>query len=786
MPTKTFPLSPAAVAPSRPTLLPLGALAAGFGLALSPAMAQQSAPSAASPASSVAPAPAASASEPVVKLPTIRIKADAAEPSGKQAYQATTTRIGKGKQELRDVPQSVTVVTEKLIDDRNIDTMKEALKQTAGITFQAAEGGEEDIRLRGFSLQSTGDIFIDGMRDPAFYERDSFNWDRLELLRGSASMLFGRGSTGGAVNQVTKQPQLSNDYEVSTTFGSGNYMRSTLDLNQRTGETTAVRINTMLTQADNYGNKIDNKGIAPTIKYGIGTPDEVSVGLYHLENNAGIHYGLPWLTPGASGGDYLWPTDARNYYGLASDYLRGGTTQGNLVHTHKFSETSELRTALRLARYTRDQRASAIRFAGAASQPDLNPVTSDTFNDSTVLLRSNGTGVQAKIMNMDNEYLQSDYSGKFKWGGFDHSIQAGGDFAHEDFENFGVSGSLTKPNTTVGSPNDGASIDEGLRAVALTRTFDMKALGLYMQDMVQVAPKWKVLAGLRMDKLDGRYHAIAAQGQPTMPNPPGPPVPNPCYTPAETRTQRDDTLWSKRFGVLYQPTATESYHFSYGTSFNTSGDTYQYDPGTVNTAPESSRNIELGAKLDSARGDLSTRFAVFHATKYNERNRDAESVNACNYVLSGERHAAGVEMDIIGRITPEWEVYGSYAFIPNAKVDSSSGAAGTEAAGSRPGLTPRHSGTIWTTYKVLPKWRIGGGLNARSGVAPVGLAAGSGIAAPRYITGDLMTEFEATDVATFKLNITNVTDEHYADMIYRGHYVPGKPRTVQLNMTLKF
>jgi catecholate siderophore receptor len=784
--TKTTPLSSAAAAPSRPTLLPLGALAAGFGLALSPAMAQQTA-SPAAPAASAA-APAASTGNSVTTLPEIRVKATA-EPTGKEAYQATTTRIGKGKQELRDVPQSVTVVTERLIDDRNIDTMKEALKQTAGITFQAAEGGEEDIRLRGFSLQSTGDIFIDGMRDPAFYERDSFNWDRLELLRGSASMLFGRGSTGGAVNQVTKQPMLSNDYEVSTTFGSGNYMRSTLDMNQRTGETTAVRINTMLTQADNYGNKIDNKGIAPTIKYGIGTPDEVSIGLYHLENNTGIHYGLPWLTPGTSGGDYLWPTDARNYYGMASDYLRGGTTQGNLVHTHKFSETSELRTALRLARYERDQRASAIRFlcvrdnAGVLPAGCTEAVNSDNFGDSTVLRRSNGTGVQAKIMNMDNEYLQSDYSGKFKWGGLDHSVQAGGDFAHEDFENFGVSGSLTKPTTTVGTPNDGASIDEGLRAVSLTRTFDMKALGIYVQDMVQIAPKWKVLAGLRMDKLDGRYHAIAAQGQPTTGSPP---VPNPCYTPANTRTQRDDMLWSKRFGVLFQPTATESYHFSYGTSFNTSGDAYQYDPGTVNTAPESSRNIELGAKLDNARGDLSTRFALFHATKYNERNRDAESVNACNYVLSGERHAAGVEFDIIGRITPEWEVFGSYAFIPSAKVDSSNGAAGTEVQGSRPGLTPRHSGTIWTTYKVLPKWRIGGGLNARSADKPVGLAATSSVYAPRFITGDLMTEFEANEVATFKLNVTNVTDEHYADMIYRGHYVPGKPRTVQLNMTLKF
>ncbi|HAU57927.1 MAG TPA: TonB-dependent siderophore receptor, partial [Comamonadaceae bacterium] len=129
-------------------------------------------------------------------LATVTVKEHAEAPEGKDSVRATETTIGKGRQPLRDIPQSVTVVTERLIDDRNLDTVKEALKNTAGITFLAAEGGEEDIRLRGFALQSTGDMFIDGMRDPAFYDRDTFNLDRVELLRGSASMLFGRGSTG--------------------------------------------------------------------------------------------------------------------------------------------------------------------------------------------------------------------------------------------------------------------------------------------------------------------------------------------------------------------------------------------------------------------------------------------------------------------------------------------------------------------------------------------------------------------------------------------------------------
>jgi catecholate siderophore receptor len=255
-------------------------------------------------------------------------------------------------------------------------------------------------------------------------------------------------------------------------------------------------------------------------------------------------------------------------------------------------------------------------------------------------------------------------------------------------------------------------------------------------------------------------------------------------TPA-TAIGRSDSLFSHRLGMLYQPNPRHSYHLSYGTSFNTAGDAYQYDAGNVKVDPEKSRNIELGAKLDAANGRVSTRFALFHSTKYNERNRDADTVNACNYVLSGKRHAAGLEVDVAGRITPRWEVFVSYAFIPVAKVDESSGAAGAEPEGSRPGLTPRHTGTLWTTYRVSPQWRVGGGLTARSKDVPVGLPANSPIEAPSFVTADLMAEYTLRDF-TFKLNLFNVADKHYADFLYRGHYVPGQPRTLQATLAYRF
>ena len=159
---------------------------------------------------------------------------------------------------------------------------------------------------------------------------------------------------------------------------------------------------------------------------------------------------------------------------------------------------------------------------------------------------------------------------------------------------------------------------------------------------------------------------------------------------AATERSRSDGLWSRRLGVLYQPSAFASWHLSYGTSFNTSGDPYQYDALGSNTPPEGSVNYELGGKFDLMDGNLSLRLALFKSIKTNERNRDETSVTATNYVLSGQRHASGLALDVAGRIAPGWAVFASYAYIPDASIDVGSAVNGTslqgEAVGSRPGL----------------------------------------------------------------------------------------------------
>ena len=719
-------------------------------------------------------------------LGTVTVTETAEAPEGKDSVRAVETTIGKGKQKLRDIPQSVTVVTEKLMDDRNLDTFKEALKNTSGISFVAAEGGESDIKLRGFSLAATGDIFADGMRDPAFYDRDTFNLDRLEVMRGSASMLFGRGSTGGAVNQVNKVPRLMDEHQIDLTLGNHNHRRVVGDFNIKTGESAALRLNAMYTEADNdgAGSSLDKKGFSAAYRWGIGERDEFSASLYHLDNKNGINYGMPWINRTSTSlpsETTVLPVDPKTYYGAASDYNAGTATYATLSHLHRFDSTSELKTQVRKAAYTRDQRASTIRLP-------RDPITRASlvslaeFGPSTTLTR----GSNPKIQDLDALFVQSDFSSKFKALGVQHEVLAGVDMAKEKKTVYAVrtpaqGGALVpdKPATTVGTPNDGAWVNEGLRTLRTNNDYTSTGWGVYAQDMIQIAPHWKVLAGLRYDSLDGSYNCHA------VPDPSASPTAQQCETLTSTITapltrnyRMKVSEWSQRVGVLYQPNALHSYHMSAATSFNTSGDAYSLSAANVNIDPEKSINLEIGAKLDSADKRFTTRLALFRSTKLHERNTDP-LVNLVT--LSGKRHATGLEVDFSGRPTPAWEIYGSFMWIPSAKIDQ--GVPGSEGQGARPSNTPKYSGTVWNTYQITPQWRVGAGLNFRGKQTPL---RNPGWEVPSFVTADLMAEYKINEKFTVKANLSNVTNKLYADQLYSGHYVPGPGRLFQVTGTMKF
>jgi len=669
-----------------------------------------------------------------------------------QTYQSGMTTVGKAPVAAKDIPQSLTVVNEKLLHDQGKDSFQSALENVVGITFEAGEGGRvgDNIRLRGFS--AAGDIYQDGLRDIAQYNRDTFNTDRIEVLRGAASMLFGRGSTGGIINQVSKQPRLITEHEVNATFGTHGYQRLQGDFNFKLEGDAALRINAMGTDADgrgeNAGASTHRRGLALDYRFGIGTANEFQIGYYHLHYQDKPDWGFAWL----NGRPAPAPTN-KYWYGLESDFQNDKADALTLSHTHRWANGDSLKTTLRDGYYSRAMWATQSSFATGTTVSNLNA-------DTGVTRRTN-----AKSGQEHHTFLQTDYLTSANWFGHKNSILLGAEYAVENSTRSVYPFlAAAKPATTVGNPTS-AGINGNLTERVAT-DFKATTVGLYVQDTIDLTPHWKLVGGLRMDRFQGDFDRSGN----TAPN--------------NTPLSRSDSLLSKRLGVMYQPNDEVSYYAAYGTSFNTSGDLYQFDPQSANTPPESSRNMEIGAKWELFGGDLSLRTALARTNKYNERNTDIDTANN-SYLLSGKRHTDALEFEVAGRITPHWDVFAGIGFLRAVIDKSGSNAAGLAEVGQNPGLSPSRQATLFTTYRLDEKWRVGGGVTAVSQNKPANSVTSIN-RAPGYTKADALLEYRINQDNTVKLNIDNLFDKVYYNTLYRGFAAPGTERSVKVTLTSKF
>ncbi|CAN5177117.1 TonB-dependent siderophore receptor [soil metagenome] len=727
---------------SERTLLPLGALMLAASVS---SWAQSTAPDAA------AATPAATATQAEGKS-LAPVTVTGTRDRANQTYQSGITSVGKVPVAAKDIPQSLTVVNDKLMHDQGKDSFKSALENVIGITFEAGEGGRvgDNIRLRGFS--AAGDIYLDGMRDMAQYNRDVFNTERVEVLRGAASMLFGRGSTGGIVNQVSKQPRLITEHEVNATIGTNNYQRLQGDFNFKLADDAALRINAMTTdgdgRGDNAGASTHRRGLALDYRFGIGTANEFEISYYHLHYNDKPDWGFAWFEskPAPSPINKYW-------YGLDSDFQNDKADAVTLSHTHRWADGSSLKTTVRDGYYSRAMWATQSSFPTGTTSLNLNP-------DTVVNRRTN-----AKSGEEHHTFLQTDYLTTTNWFGRKNSLLVGAEYAVENASRSTYASlASAKPATTVGNPGS-AGIGGNLTEHLATQ-FQATTLGLYVQDTIDLTPYWKLVGGLRLDNFKGDYDRSGN----TAPN--------------NTPLSRSDTLLSKRLGVMYQPTEEVSYYAAYGTSFNTSGDLYQFDPTTANTEPESSRNMEIGAKWELYNGDLSFRTALARTEKYNERNTDIDTANN-SYLLSGKRHTDALEFEIAGRITPQWDVFAGLGFLKAVIDQSGSNAAGQAEVGQNPGLSPSRQANLFTTYRIGDKWRVGGGFTAVSQNKPANSVTSTN-RAPGYVKADALVEYRINEGNTIKLNIDNLFDKVYYNTLYRGFAAPGDERSVRVTLTSKF
>jgi catecholate siderophore receptor len=658
-------------------------------------------------------------------------------------YRIEESGLFKLPDPVKDTPQSITIVPEELMRQQAVTSLRDALRNVSGISLAAGEGGAQgdSLTLRGFSARN--DFFLDGVRDQGAYTRDTFNLGAVEVLKGPSSVMFGRGSTGGAINQVSKTPYGAPGYSASLSAGNGPFLRGTADINQPLSAGAAVRLNLMGEQTEVVGRdevELKRWGVAPSVTLGLNSPTRLTLSyLFQQENNI-PDYGVPYLFGEPA------PVPRETFYGLPhADFERTDVHIATLRLEHVFNDDVRLRNTLRYAAYQRDHTITAPRIAGspapgtALSAITVNRGRPTREREDTILTNQTDTIV------------------KFDTWRFKHTLVAGLELAREtaDSTTFTIGNT---PTATLLNPNPFPDLS------AVTRTRNQitetiaYSIGLYAVDEMALTRQWKIIGGLRWDRFQSEF------AQRTV------------ATGARLELERTDSMVSPRAALVFQPTAAQTYYFSYGTSFNPSAEALTLAANNVNADPEESRTFELGAKWELLRNALSFRTALFQIDKTNARTADPV---LGVMVLEGEQRVRGIELEAIGRILPRWQVFAGYTYLDSQAVKALE--VGVE--GKRLANVPEHSASLWTTYDLGERWQVGGGL------IYVGERFGNNTntnKVPGYVRGDATVAFRPLKQLELRLNVVNVSDAKYYDNVYQAHVVPGAGRTFILTGTFTY
>jgi catecholate siderophore receptor len=665
-------------------------------------------------------------------------------------YDADTSSVGaKVPTALRDIPQSVVVVNRDLMDAQGVTSFQDALRNVPGITIGAAEGGSigNNVNLRGFAART--DIYLDGFRDPGQYYRDTFNQSAIEVLKGPSSMMFGRGSTGGVINQVSKQPELKAFGQVSASVGTDDRYRTTADFNQPLSDTAAARLNVFGQEMHSTRDTMANKdyGIAPALRLGIGTPTQITLSALLQHNHDMPDYGLPPINGRPA------PVSHDNFYGLTDDRTVQDVHSFSARIQHSFNPDVRLRSQLQYSDYTTDARETAPNSVVTADGVTLNRTTGNftdvPLQDLFVQLASHDRVIHDKTLDS-----QTDLITKFDTGTVQNTLISGIELSRETYNNQ----SYSRSGLPLLSLLDPAKMAAPASVVSTAGNYaksTANAAAVYVNDTAKLNDQWTIVAGLRRDRFDAS-------------------ITNTTSLPAHA----SQTVYftSLRGGLIYQPSETQSYYVSYGTSFNPSLEALTVTSGTQALAPEKNHSYELGGKWNLVDDTLQLTSALFDIEKTNARTQTSSG----EYVLDGNIRVRGAEVGVSGHLAESWQVFAGYAYM-NAKVIKA--ADGTQ--GNIPANTPRNAGTVWSTYSFAGNWEIGGGMTY---VSQRFASNANIVSAGGYTRWDATLAYHQPRYDV-RLNVLNLTDKKYLDAMIPsdgGRSVPGIGRTGMVTFTYKF
>jgi catecholate siderophore receptor len=737
--------------------------------------------------------------------------ADAAAPYKVDHLQASS----KFPEPLLNTPKSVTVLSKEVLQDENATTLKQAILNTPGVTLGTGEGGNafgDRFFIRGFDVRN--DIFIDGVRDSGVSVRENFFTEQIEILRGPGSSFAGRGTTGGAINIVTKQATTQGSfYNMDTTFATDQTKRVVLDVNQVISPTLAVRAGGLFQDANVAGRDYttdDRNGGFVAVNWSPVDAVKITGNYIHTELTGIPDFGVPYYRPSlatTAGGPFTdFGVNRNNFYGFVNrDFFRTGQDIGTI------NAEVQITPDLTLSNKTRESR-STQNYVGTLPESPLllNPLTASTLTANP----------QSRLQITDVFANQTEATYKFQDGaGFKHTLLGGLEFDRETSSIDGYTGLSSELTTGTATFNGTGSLRgvsvfdpqfaqtpflNGLALAGRPTNIAINTNSGYLIDTANYHDLLILNGGIRYDD-----YSVSTSGYGTGG--------------AFGQQSADFGLPNFNLGLTLKPLPNGSVYVAYATSSNPVGAEFDgtstaygglspFLAGNSNQifGPEKNKAIEVGTKWELFDRHLLVTAALFQTTKDNAREAynvtsAASQTASCPYtgttisciVAGSAYYVRGIDLGIGGKITDKWSVFGGLVLMQSKVTKSNVPPAAmpdpllyVTNVGLPLANVANQSFSMLSKYQVNDIWEVGGQAVYRSGIqGGTLLAANQGTSIPGYWRFDAFTEAKIDKNWTAKLFINNIFNELYYNALYQSAapFVLEAPgRTVSLVLSARY
>ncbi|MGH1356037.1 MAG: TonB-dependent receptor [Thalassovita sp.] len=689
-------------------------------------------------------------------------------------FKANTLSNSRLPGDTKDIARTVTAITQEVLETTGTTSVREIARTTPGISLGFGEGGNsfgDNLYIRGF--KANNDIYQDGIRDPGISVHETFNTEQVEIVKGPAGTVGGRGTTGGALDVVSKSPQDVDFSIFNTEVTSAGTVRQTMDINRVLSDGTQIRFNGLLQEGAVAGRDhvYDNrKGAALAVKRQVSDQLTLEAGITHTEIDQMPDWGIPYI--GDNGGPVTeFGVDRNTFYGVADrDYQEVRQTVGTAKATYEFDN------GLKLTNTFRAQQSINDYVLTAPSSVDTNDSTDINDWDVSVSYKSvyQETDVLANV---------TELSGSAIAGGLNHNYVLGLSLSEETTQVWGYEGLISEDYEapegargcvlSVVNPDPvGEGCWSGETPVLGANSTDttIQTVSLYLQDTAEVNNRLTLNGGVRVDMYQIDRSGVDRRS-------------------AEAYTySREDTMVNWNIGATYAVNDDLNVYGAVATSTNpqgqeiASGGGYYggLDENGTNLAPEENTSVELGAKYN-INSDLLLTAALFQTTKDKARESIGRGPDAVT-TDTLEYYVRGLELGLAGQVTDRFAVFGG-ATLMTSKVKNSADA---DNIGMSLANISHEQFSLLGTYDVTEKLMLGARVTY-TGEKDLGSTTPNGNTLESYFVFDLMGEYDLGDTASVKFGVSNVLDTVYYDAAYRSGspftYVgPGREVSVALEM----